>query len=230
MRMYVWDGSYPYRDGDLENGIIIHEYGHGISTRLTGGPANSNCLGWGESGGMGEGWGDFWATILRMRPEYTREKNFGMGTYAIGNEKGIRKFVYSTDMSVNPSTYGFIRKFGYIGVHAKGEVWAEILFEMYWNLVDKHGFSKDWYNTEAKGKDGTVAGNVVALQLTVDGLKFQPCRPTFVDARDAILQADEVNYNGDHHCEIWSAFAKRGLGVNARKGGREDFELPAECQ
>ena len=45
MRMYVWDGSSPHRDGDLEQGIIIHEYGHGISTRLTGGPGNSNCLG-----------------------------------------------------------------------------------------------------------------------------------------------------------------------------------------
>ena len=26
------------RDGDIENGIIIHEYGHGVSNRLTGGP------------------------------------------------------------------------------------------------------------------------------------------------------------------------------------------------
>jgi hypothetical protein len=35
----------PYDiDGDFDNGIIAHEYGHGISTRLTGGPSNSNCL------------------------------------------------------------------------------------------------------------------------------------------------------------------------------------------
>lgn len=54
MRMYVWDITTPKRDGDLEAGIIIHEYSHGISTRLTGGPSNSGCLGWGESGGMGE--------------------------------------------------------------------------------------------------------------------------------------------------------------------------------
>jgi Fungalysin metallopeptidase (M36) len=47
----------PYRDGDLEAGIVIHELSHGLSTRLTGGPANSGCLGWAESGGMGEGWG-----------------------------------------------------------------------------------------------------------------------------------------------------------------------------
>ena len=57
MRMYVWDQSTPMRDGDLEAGIVIHEYSHGVSTRLVGGPANSGCLGWGEAGGMGEGIG-----------------------------------------------------------------------------------------------------------------------------------------------------------------------------
>ena len=59
----------------------MHEYAHGISIRLTGGPANSGCLGWGEAGGMGEGWGDYFATILRMTPNSTRETEFGMGTY-----------------------------------------------------------------------------------------------------------------------------------------------------
>jgi len=55
--MYLWDTANPYRDGDMEAGIVIHELAHGISTRMTGGPENSGCLGWGESGGMGEGWG-----------------------------------------------------------------------------------------------------------------------------------------------------------------------------
>ena len=40
MQMYVWTAATPDRDGDLDNGIIIHEYGHGVSNRLTGGPAN----------------------------------------------------------------------------------------------------------------------------------------------------------------------------------------------
>lgn len=47
----------PYRDGDLEAGIVIHELFHGLSIHSTGGHAKSGCLGWGESGGMGEGWG-----------------------------------------------------------------------------------------------------------------------------------------------------------------------------
>jgi len=60
VRMYKWHTkeNATSRDGDFEAGIIIHEMTHGVSTRLTGGPSDSSCLGWGESGGMGEGWGD----------------------------------------------------------------------------------------------------------------------------------------------------------------------------
>ncbi|KAI8588933.1 Fungalysin metallopeptidase-domain-containing protein [Geranomyces variabilis] len=261
MRMYVWDVTTPFRDGDLEGGIVMHEYCHGLSIRLTGGPMNVGCLGWGESGGMGEGWGDFFATVTRTTANSTRKDNFGMGEYANGGH-GIRKYLYSTDMEVNPSTYAFIERPGYWGVHAKGEVWAEILYEVYWNLVDKLGFDSDWFNTglkapspsaehyrdfatgslrarskndgnknnKPKPKPTRPAGNIVALQLVVDGMKLQPCHPTFVDARDAILQADEVNYGGEDLCEIWKAFAKRGLGVGAKPGGMEDFEVPSKCK
>ncbi len=86
---------------------------------------------------MGEGYGDFIATILRSNVKTTRNQSFGMGEYSAG--RGIRLFRYSTDLKVNPSTYSYITKPGYWGVHAKGEVWAVILFEVYWNLVDKLG-------------------------------------------------------------------------------------------
>lgn len=36
-----------------------------------------------------------------------------------------------------------------------------------------------------------------------------------VQARDAILDADIALTGGDNQCEIWDAFAKRGLGANA---------------
>ena len=38
MQMYIFNYTTPNRDGDLDNGVITHEYGHGISNRLTGGP------------------------------------------------------------------------------------------------------------------------------------------------------------------------------------------------
>lgn len=147
----------------------------------------------------------------------------------LGTPKGIRKFVYSTNMKTNPSTYAYIRKFAYYGVHAKGEVWAAMLYELLWNLVEKHGYSSDLYKRDNATRSAP-GGNVIAMQLTVDGLKMQPCRPSFVDARDAILQADEVTYDGENACEIWRAFAKRGLGIKARAGGKENFDIPPECK
>ena len=95
--------------------------------------------------------------------------------------------------------------------HGVGTVWATAVWEMYWNLVDDHGFDPDLYN-------GT-GGNNIAIQLVVDGLKLQGCNPTFLDARDAILAADVANNGGANECLIWSAFAKRGMGVNAQDGG-----------
>jgi len=222
MRMYIWNRSAPNRDGDLDAGIVVHEYAHGISNRLTGGPSNVGCLGGGEPGGMGEGWGDFFATMLRQRAEYTPLTRFPMGAYDNNNLVGIRRYVYTTDMTVNPETYGFITRAGYEGVHAKGAVWCAILWETYWNFVSALGFSNNWYLGEA--------GNNRILQDIVDGLKLQPCRPSFVDARNAILQADEINYGGANLCLLWRGFAKRGLGLNAVAGGTESFLLPAQCQ
>jgi len=44
MMMYIWDYSTPKRDSSFDTGVVIHEYTHGLSNRLTGGPANSGCL------------------------------------------------------------------------------------------------------------------------------------------------------------------------------------------
>ncbi|MEI2749518.1 MAG: M36 family metallopeptidase [Ferruginibacter sp.] len=62
MQMYLFTSTTPNRDGDLDNGIIVHEYGHGVSNRLTGGPANTSCLSNAEQGG--EGWSDYLALML----------------------------------------------------------------------------------------------------------------------------------------------------------------------
>lgn len=241
MRMYIWDTATPYRDGDLEAGIVIHEYSHGVSTRLTGGPANSGCLGWGEAGGMGEGWGDAIATIIRQVNEHNAKGSdvFPMGAWAANQKGGIRNFVYSTNSTENPSTYKTLDKPGYWGVHAIGEVWAEFLFIMNTRLIEKYGFSKtlfppedpskpnDYYTDVAgldeEGREKPLIpkhGNTLALQLILNGMKIQPCRPTFFDARDAIITADKALTGGANECIIWKAFAERGLGADARIDGQ----------
>lgn len=60
----------------------------------------------------------------------------------------------------------------------------------------------------------------------------QPCSPTFVQARDAILDADKALTSGENACELWTAFAKRGLGEGASrgsgsKGRKESMTVPS---
>jgi len=203
-------------DGDFDNGIVVHEYGHGVSTRLTGGPANSSCLNNAEQGG--EGWSDYLA--LMMTTDWANTQlNQGptarpMGVYATGQAStgnGIRRYPYSTSLSVNPLTYANVTSNP--EVHAIGEVWCATLWDMTWNIIQQRGrIEPNLFNGAANG------GNNIALQLVMQGMKLQPCQPGFLDARDAILAADSLLYQGQYHCTIWSAFARRGMGYSAVQG------------
>lgn len=205
-------GGGPERvDGDFDNGIIAHEYTHGISNRLTGGAFSSGCLSDNESRGMGEGWSDFLALATTVRIGDTGDLARGIGTYAQRQEttgRGIRPFPYTTNMAVNPHVYEDVA-FESIP-HGVGSVWCAMLWDMYWAFVDEYGFDPDIY-------DGT-GGNNMAIQLVIDGLKIQPCDPGFVEARDAILMADQMNNAGANQALIWNAFARRGLGFGADQG------------
>lgn len=256
MQMYLWVDAFDtlnltaedvareysgqVRDGDLDGGVIAHEYGHGISNRLVGGPNNVGCLRTHDER-QGEGWSDFWSYVLTMRPGDDGATPRGIGTYVVYHEdgragKGIRITPYSTDMTVNPSTYMTIKTAA--EPHGVGYVWATMLWDLYWNLVDKHGFNPNPYESWKTG------GNNLAIQLVVDAMKFNVCQPGFEDARDAIIAADAAltgnvakDVPGDNECLIWRTFARRGLGVDAKQGefmskvdGEDGFKVPAHCQ
>ena len=220
MQMYVCNS----RDGDLDNGVIIHEYGHGISNRLTGGAGAAGCLGNEEQ--MGEGWSDYYALMMTIEPADAGPDARPIGTWLTGSGPdgaSIRTYDYSTDFGVNPHTYSDITTESI--PHGVGSVWAAMLWDMTWKLIDTEGFDPDTYN-------GT-GGNNTALVLVTEALKLQPCSPGMVDGRDAIIAADQAIYGGSHLCEIWEAFAARGLGfsadqgsTNSRSDGTQAFDLP----
>ncbi len=214
------------RDGSFDNGIIAHEFHHGISNRLTG--TGSACLGNGEQ--MGEGWSDWASLILTVEPGDLGTDKRGIGNYALYQEtdgQGIRRYPYSTDMTIAPLTFSAVPSSAV--PHGVGEVWANMIWDLYWAMVEKYGWDADINNT--------TSGNYRAVQLVVDGMKFQPCNPGFIDGRDAILAADIVNYNGADTCLISSVFARRGLGYFASQGadsnspgdGIENFDPIPTC-
>lgn len=233
MRMYLWNTANPELDGDFDSGIIAHEYGHGWSNRLTGGPSNVSCLGNLEQ--MGEGWSDFLTVVFTAQAADTHLTPRTVGTYAKNEDpqtgSGIRPAPYTTDMNVNGYTYGDTAA-GTLSIpHGIGFVWNTILWEMYWNLVGEYGFNPNLYDAWHTG------GNNLALQLVHDGLALQPCSPGFVSGRDAILAADQALTGGQNQCTLWNAFAKRGLGFSASEGNTnsltdniEAFDLPDICK
>ncbi|KAH8847205.1 hypothetical protein MCOR27_000560 [Pyricularia oryzae] len=228
MRMYIWTYTTPQRDSSLEAGVVIHEYTHGLSNRLTGGPSNSGCLSALEAGGMGEGWSDFFATAARIKQNDTADTDYPMGEWVAANPKGIRAYPYSTSLTRNPQTYATTNTLS--TVHPIGNVWATVLYEVLWALVGKHGLQVSTFPTfDASGVP--TSGNFLAQKLVLDGMALQPCNPNFVQARDAIIDADQALTGGANKCELWTAFAKRGLGSGAKyaasKRSVESKTIPA---
>jgi len=179
---------------------------------------------------MGEGWSDYVGLMLTMEPGDQGSDIRGIGTYATGqpvDAQGIREAPYSTDFAVNNYTYADSNN-NVSQPHGIGFVWATMLWDMTWLLIDEYGFDTDLYN-------GT-GGNNIAIQLVMDGMKLQSCSPGFVDGRDAILEADELANDGANRCLIWDAFSNRGLGYSADQGNSfnradqvEAFDLPPVC-
>lgn len=224
MQMYVWTSPTPDRDGSFEAEVVLHEYGHGVSNRLVGGPSVtiSNL----STRGMGEGWSDFYGLALTAEPGDNPHGNWARGAYSRylsggwfseNYYYGARRYSYSTDMLKNPHTFrdidptqvdwhvGVPRNPTYTEaqdatqVHYQGTVWCSMLWEMRANLTVKHG---------------STVGNERALFLVTEGMKLGPANPNFVQARDGIIQAALVNHPNDLG-EVWTAFAKRGMGSGA---------------
>jgi extracellular elastinolytic metalloproteinase len=230
MQMYEWDVTTPRRDGDFDNGIIIHEYGHGVSNRLTGNGVGLFQL---QSRGMGEGWSDFWALMLTQKSAAETTAGRGIGTYALGQPTtgaGIRDFKYDFDIT-NQNLETFLN-FGTgpgqsVAVHDAGTRWAAALWDINHLLTERYGYESNVYNSTSN------AGNIKTLQLVMNALKIQPLNPTFIESRDAVLAADKLLYNGANQLEIWTAFARRGLGELASTSGSAatvlttSFQIPA---
>ncbi|KAH9274484.1 hypothetical protein BASA83_003117 [Batrachochytrium salamandrivorans] len=206
----------------FDNSVIIHEYAHGISNRLTGGPSTGGCLSTAEARGMVKDGVMFSSDCPGQEVLTTATTKVTIGTYSRNRAVGFRSYPYTTDMRVNPLTYGDLRTLR--EVHDVGEVWASMLWDVYWSLVAKHRFSSNLYDASQS------AGNVVAMNIIMGGMTLQPCNPTFLSARNAIIAADASYYDGANRCEIIRAFAKRGLGAEATGSRTNDFSLPSECQ
>ena len=220
-----------YTDSNLDNEIIAHEYGHGISNRLMGGAQAASCMTNAEQ--QGEGFSDWFGLMITLSENDSPALPRGVATYSAGqtpNGNGIRNAPYSPDFNVNNYTYADSNDTANVSQpHGVGFVFATMLWDLTWAFIDEYGFDHDLTNGNG--------GNNKVMQLVIDGLKLAPCNAGFVEMRDAILLADLLTNNNQNECIIWNAFANRGLGYLADQGDAdnrtdqiEDFSLPPSCQ
>jgi subtilisin-like proprotein convertase family protein len=229
MQMYRFIGPTIDRDGSIDAEIVMHELTHGTSNRLIG---NGGGLTWNVGAGMGEGWSDFYAlSLLNNTNADDPDGQYASGAYATYKLQGlldnyvygIRRFPYTTDNTINPLTWADIDDVtkNYAGgipispvgfefnggfeVHNVGEVWALTLWEVRSRVIH-----------DPAGANGDVpTGNHTMLQLVTDALKLTPSQPSFIDARDALIDADCATNACANERWIWEGFADRGLGYGA---------------
>ena len=106
------------RDTAYDLQINVHEYAHGVTTRLVGGPDEIGCLSGTQAGALGEGWSDYYAGSVSDDPV--------AGTYPTGNSvSGVRRHSYED----YPFTYEDLGNSGFRDID-DAEIWAAALWDL----------------------------------------------------------------------------------------------------
>jgi subtilisin-like proprotein convertase family protein len=218
MQMYLFTGgaSHPAVNGADDASVVYHEYTHGMTNRLVGGDGQANGLQTRQSRAMGEAWSDWYAMDYLNAQGFVPDDPSTNGDVVVGEyvtnnvDTGIRDNALDCPVGSGPprcpgsatagpggftfADMGRVSSSGgnpFFEVHADGEIWAETL----WDLR-------------------TAVGATIARGLVTSALRLSPKQPSFLDMRDAILQADSVT-GGSHRAAIWQVFAHRGMGFGA---------------
>ncbi len=245
MQMYIFTAPTPDRDGDIDGDVFLHELTHGTSNRLH---ANGSGLATTMSGGMGEGWSDYYARSLLSTASEDVNGLYPAGAYVtlqftnsmtggtVGTDNyyyGIRRFPYAVKTNVggpsalrpgqphNPLTFADIDLATINTADGAYNINPEIV-----NTANEvHRIGEVWCMTllEMRARIitrmGWATGNDRAIQIVTDGMKLDPASPTFLQARDSILAADCAGFGGADEQDIWAGFATRGAGLSARTTG-----------
>ncbi len=230
MQMYLFHAepgsAIPSVNGGDDAEVVYHEYTHGLSNRLVLYPDGTSGLSNQQGNSMGEGWSDWYAedflNNLGFKPDTAAVGDVVMGEItfnALLRSQPVDCPVGSNaacpgtpDAGSGGYTYGdFGDVAGAPEVHADGEIWLETL----------------WQIRQTLGAATTEA-------LVTRGMELSPPAPSYLDMRNAIIQADLVNFAGANEPALWTIFAQRGMGYFAVSTSGdvdpiEDFATPPDC-
>lgn len=223
IQLGIWNAAEPDRGASYAADVVAFSYMQMAQARLLGNGCGLNS----DTPVIGNQ--DFFAALVSNDfTSTTPAIPHGLATFLLNQPvagNGIRAFPYSVDMTINPSTYSDSVGANVFGL---GLIYASALWDMAWSLVQREGASNDLVTGDG--------GENRALCLQILALKLQPCSAGLLDGRDALLEADVNLYQGQYACNIWNAFARRGMGVSATQGSTNStadnvaaFDTPASC-
>ncbi len=212
--------------------MLLHELTHGTSNRLHN---NASGLTTTMSGGMGEGWSDFYARALLASAAENANGIFTTGGW-VTNEivagytdnyyYGIRRFPYAVMSNVgangrphNPLTFADIDPAQISltdGAFPRGPIGSASAFQVH-NIGEVWASALNEVRARYIARLGFAVGNQRILQFVTDGMKLDPVNPTLLQGRDAIIAA--ANAGGGTAADvadIWAGFAVRGMGASAQ--------------
>jgi len=181
---------------------------HGVTNRLVGGSMNVDALDSPQSGGMGEGWGDWVAATINDTTV--------VGDWVLDSPGGIRGFPYDSDF---PDNFGALGTGRYDEVHNIGEIWCATLVEL----------------NRRVGEELAVPLVVDALKLSPANPSFLNMRDAILAALENMLSAGQIEKDS-HGAALegaWQTFAKFGMGPGAKSNGAQltgiepDFNTPS---
>jgi hypothetical protein len=226
MQMYLFhfpgttfaeDPFSPVEGGDHAT-IAYHEYTHGLSNRLVVDPLGNSTLGDLQAGAMGEAWSDWYAFDFLVNQGFIRD------TSTTGE--------LDTDAYVAPGVVGLVRTEGMdcpLGVKSRGCPEGGYTYADYAKIIgipEVHADGEIWGQTLWDLR--TALGSRLTESLVTRAMELSPTDPSFLDERNAILQADQVVNGGRAHATIWRVFARRGMGFFAGSIGGDDIHPLAD--
>lgn len=195
----------------LDGTVVVHEFCHGVTNRLVGGPSDIRSLDDKQCRGMGEGWGDYFACMM-LDVET-------IGSWLVDDREGIRARRYDQDFPADRAHFGKLGAAGFRDEHAVGEVWCGTLLEM-------------------TRRVGTLVGMrlvVHALKLSPANPSFLDMRDAILAAADVLVEVGDLAEDALATTRegIWAAFATFGMGPSATSDDATyrniapDFTVPA---
>jgi len=211
-------GRFKGRHTALDAGVVIHEFVHGVTSRLVGGGQfNDPLRGKPQSEAMAEGYSDYFALTIqnhfRRRAQVPETVLFGSWV-AQNGATGWRRHAYDAAF---PRTYADLGGGSLSERHDAGQVWCAVLLAIHRRYADLEGG-----DAAAKDRADEEVWRLVLESLGV--CRVAGDAPHFLDGRDALQEAfdglaGEGVIGGDLNAKMAAmatSFKAFGLGPNAR--------------